>query len=493
MQTVAPAASRHFTARILVDDDDLAFLDDVFHVFFVNAVGLQQLGGGVQARSRFVKLFGQFIFAAQFVFFRQAWIFVHFRKGGSQIRQHEIFRMAGGDDFPAFFHQVGVVGFFIHGEEHFLLQLVEFLLAGILVKGQFIFFHDAAQLGILHGAQEGAVAGLACLHLEQAAAHFFRAAFFLGFQGLGHQFVAKVRLGLHHALNGGAQGIVLLFPGDDRRAGNDEGGAGFVNKDGVHFVHNGEVVPALHLFGLGGCHAVVAQVVEAEFGVGAVSDVAGVLLPAELGGHHALDAADSQPQELEEHAHPFRVAARQIIVHGHHMHTHAGQGIQVNGEGGDKRFPFPRGHFRNVAAVQGNAAQQLHVKVDHVPNLFLTADIAFFPAEQAGAVFDGGEGLRQYLVQVAFAQLVKLGRNVVPGGFPFFNGGGSGFHRGEGSEFAFQGFKTGVQFGGYFLQLFPGRGFHNAHGGQIHGEEAMEVPLPFPRFLKQEFLSLAVP
>ena len=44
--------------------------------------------------------------------------------------------------------------------------------------------------------------------------------------------------------------------------------------------------------------------------------------------------------------------------------------------------------------------------------------------------------------KVAFPQLVKLGRNVVPGGFPFFNGGGSGFHRGEGSEFAFQGFKT---------------------------------------------------
>ena len=164
----------------------------------------------MQARSRFVKLFGQFIFAAQFVFFRQAWIFVHFRKGGSQIRQHEIFRMAGGDDFPAFFHQVGVVGFFIHGEEHFLLQLVEFLLAGILVKGQFIFFHDAAQLGILHGAQEGAVAGLAHFYFEQAAAHFFRAAFFLGFQGLGHQFVAKVRLGLHHAFNGGAQGIVRV-------------------------------------------------------------------------------------------------------------------------------------------------------------------------------------------------------------------------------------------------------------------------------------------
>ena len=47
------------------------------------------------------------------------------------------------------------------------------------------------------------------------------------------------------------------------------------------------------------------------------------------------------------------------------MHTHAGQGIQVNGEGGDKRFPFPRGHFRNVAAVQGNAADDLHREVLH--------------------------------------------------------------------------------------------------------------------------------
>ena len=252
-------------------------------------------------------------------------------------------------------------------------------------------------------------------------------------------------------------------------------------------------MPALHLLGFGGRHAVVAQVVEAEFGVGAVSDVAGVLLPAKLGGHHALDAADRQPQELEEHAHPFGVAARQVVVHGHHVHAHAGQRVQVYGKGGDKRFAFPRGHFRNVAAVQGDAAQQLHVKVDHVPQLSLSADIAFFPAEQPGAVFDGGKGFRQDLVQVAFAQLVKLGGDVIPGGLPLFNGGGSGFHRGEGGKFVFQGFKACVQLGGYFLQLFPGSGFHNAHGGKLHGEEAVKIALPFLRFFKQEILTLAVP
>lgn len=139
------------------------------------------------------------------------------------------------------------MGFFIHGEVHFLLQLVEFLLAGVLVKGQFVFFHDAAQFRVLHGAHESAVAGLAHFHLEQVASHFFRPAFFLGFQGLGHQFVAEVGLGLHHAFDGGAQVVVLLFTGNDGGAGDNERRTGFVNKNGVHFVHDGEVVASLNL------------------------------------------------------------------------------------------------------------------------------------------------------------------------------------------------------------------------------------------------------
>ena len=131
--------------------------------------------------------------------------------------------------------------------------------------------------------------------------------------------------------------------------------------------------------------------------------------------------------------------------------------------------------------------------MDHVPELSLSADFPFFSAEQAGAVLDGGKRFRKDLVEVAFPEFVELGRDVVPGGLAFFNGGRSGFHRGEGGEFVFQGFKAGIQPGGDAFQLFFGRGFHDAHGRQVHGEEAMQVALPFLCFFKQEVLSLAVP
>ena len=58
-------------------------------------------------------------------------------------------------------------------------------------------------------------------------------------------------------------------------AGNDQRGAGFVDQDGIDFVDDGEVVPALHAIVQVELH-VVAQVVEAEFVVGAVGDVGSI-------------------------------------------------------------------------------------------------------------------------------------------------------------------------------------------------------------------------
>ena len=58
-------------------------------------------------------------------------------------------------------------------------------------------------------------------------------------------------------------------------AGDDERGARFVDEDRVDFVDDGVVVAALHAILDVELH-VVAQVVEAEFVVGAVGDVGGV-------------------------------------------------------------------------------------------------------------------------------------------------------------------------------------------------------------------------
>ena len=43
VQSIAPAAARHFAAGVFVDDDDFVFLDDVRDVLLEEAIGAQQL------------------------------------------------------------------------------------------------------------------------------------------------------------------------------------------------------------------------------------------------------------------------------------------------------------------------------------------------------------------------------------------------------------------------------------------------------------------
>ena len=64
----------------------------------------------------------------------------------------------------------------------------------------------------------------------------------------------------------------------------------------------------------GGEPHVVAQVVEAEFVVRAVGDVAGVGLLPLVRVHAALNRADGEAQARVERAHPFHVAAGQVVV-----------------------------------------------------------------------------------------------------------------------------------------------------------------------------------
>ena len=160
---------------------------------------------------------------------------------------------------------------------------------------------------------------------------------------------------------------VLLVVGDHGRAADDQRRAGFVDQDRVDFVHDGVVMAALDLLLVRGGHAVVAQVIEAELGVGAVGDVAVVLLAADAGRLVVQDAADRQAQELVNRAHPLAVARGQVIVDRDHVHAAAGQGVQVDRQGGDQGLAFAGGHFRDPARVQRVAADQLHVERNHVP------------------------------------------------------------------------------------------------------------------------------
>ena len=61
-------------------------------------------------------------------------------------------------------------------------------------------------------------------------------------------------------------------------------------------------------------------------------------------------------------AHPLRVALGQVVVRGDDVHALALQGVQVRRHGGGEGLALTGLHLGDVALVQGDGAQDLHVE-----------------------------------------------------------------------------------------------------------------------------------
>jgi len=108
---------------------------------------------------------------------------------------------------------------------------------------------------------------------------------------------------------------------------------------------------------------VVAQVVEAELVVRAVGDVAGVGLAARGVVEVVLDAADGEAEGAVDPAHPLRVAAGEVVVHGHDVRSSSGDRVQGDGERRDERLALARPHLGNLPLVEDGPAPELDVVV----------------------------------------------------------------------------------------------------------------------------------
>ncbi len=150
-------------------------------------------------------------------------------------------------------------------------------------------------------------------------------------------------------------GTVVKRPGDDERR------ACFVHQNRVHFVDDREEVAALHHLGAFVLH-VVAQIIEAELVVRRIGDVAGIGVAALLVGEAVDDNACGHAEEAVDAAHHAGVALGEVIVDGDHVHTLAGERVEIDGKGGDERLAFAGLHFRDGALVQDHAANQLDVE-----------------------------------------------------------------------------------------------------------------------------------
>ena len=77
------------------------------------------------------------------------------------------------------------------------------------------------------------------------------------------------------------------------------------------------------------------------------------------------DHADGEAEQFVDGAHPFRVAAGEVIVDGDDVHARPASAFKIGGKRGDERFSFARFHFGDFALVQDDTADQLHVEMAH--------------------------------------------------------------------------------------------------------------------------------
>ena len=366
MQSVGITTAFHDTARLLVDDFDLAVHEDVFLVFFKQGVGLEQLAHGVNP------------LAFDAVFAEQGGLVVGFVCGGflgffygcqrrGDVGHHKEVRIGPlGQAFHAAVRELNLVVFLLNGEVEFLVDHLHFpavvlhvKVLGLLKQGLVPVFAEELDQGLVFGK--------AAVGAEQLEARVLGVARCKQLLGLVQGVLGNGFLRIEQVDHVGLQFVELVAVSIGRRAGNNQRRPGVVDQYGVDFVHNGEVVAALHQF-LGEAGHVVPQVVESELVVGTEGDVCGVGLAAGVGvGLVFVDAVYREAVELVERAHPFGVSLGEVVVHGYQVHAKAGEGVEINGQGGHQGLAFSRGHFRNTAQMEDGTADQLYVVVHHVP------------------------------------------------------------------------------------------------------------------------------
>ena len=141
---------------------------------------------------------------------------------------------------------------------------------------------------------------------------------------------------------------------------NDKRRSRFVNQNAVHFVNDCKIEVALNHAAFCNDH-VVPKIVEAEFVVRAVGDVRVVSLTLERGIHLRLYATDGKSQKAENLAHPFFVAAGEIVVDRHDVNAVSGKRVEIGRQSFGEGFAFTGFHFGDTSLMQNDAAHHLNV------------------------------------------------------------------------------------------------------------------------------------
>ena len=156
------------------------------------------------------------------------------------------------------------------------------------------------------------------------------------------------------------------------RTGDDQGGTGIVDQDGVHLIDDSIVMSALHEVEGADGH-VITQVVETELVVRTERDIAGICFPALVTVRLVLvNTVDSKTKEHIDRSIPLGVTFGEVVIDGHYVYAFVGQSVQVNRERCDECLTFTGSHLGDLTLMQYHTAEELNVIVDHIPCDFVT-------------------------------------------------------------------------------------------------------------------------
>ncbi len=147
-------------------------------------------------------------------------------------------------------------------------------------------------------------------------------------------------------------------------AADDQRRSCFIDKDAVHFIHDGITEFPLNKILHFKLH-VVAKVIKAELIVGAVSDVAAIGLFTFNIIHAVYNHPHAQTQSAVYGPHPFGVPFGQIVIDRYQVDPPAFQGVEVERQGRCKGFALARFHFSDLSLMKDDPSDKLNVKMSH--------------------------------------------------------------------------------------------------------------------------------
>ena len=119
---------------------------------------------------------------------------------------------------------------------------------------------------------------------------------------------------------------------------------------------------------------IVTQIVETELIVRTESHVAFVSLPARVAVRFVfVNAVHRQSVEHIERSHPLGVSFGKIVIDSDHVYTLACERIQEYRERSNESLALTCSHLGNLALMQDDTADDLHIIVHHIPGDLISA------------------------------------------------------------------------------------------------------------------------